>query len=298
MKKGMLVALAAVVLGSFGCSSALEWTNDADYRTMAFDTSREGLLVSLENESTSEEAEYLCLQVAQALAMRGGYRVRYMAAGNVKADIRLKMRIDADHSGRFTNLFVSFPGYLIFTQGWLGNGYEVTYDVTCTIENAVTKESIGTVRIPIVLNLRHTDGGRAWADCLIWPVAPFALINGLYCITYDDDVTPLLNTAAYPTLGEYIATQLIARINVEPEAPKAQPAPRTAPRTASAPAPAPKAEASAQPAPKPAPAPKAEAAPAPKKASPDPKAVRELKSLLDFGIIDQKTYEARLKALQ
>ena len=169
MKKGMLVALAAVVLGSFGCSSALEWTNDADYRTMAFDTSREGLLVSLENESTSEEAEYLCLQVAQALAMRGGYRVRYMAAGNVKADIRLKMRIDADHSGRFTNLFVSFPGYLIFTQGWLGNGYEVTYDVTCTIENAVTKESIGTVRIPIVLNLRHTDGGRAWADWAGWP---------------------------------------------------------------------------------------------------------------------------------
>lgn len=334
MKRGIWLALGVAVFGLLGCSSELAWTNSGAYRTVAFDTSREGLLVLLENASSTEESELLCLQVAQALATRGGYRVRYMAAGNVKADVRLRMSVTAQHRGKVSNIFVSFPGYLIFTQGWLGNGYTVDYDVTCAITNAVTGESIGTVRVPIQMELRHTDVGRSWADCLIWPVAPLSLINGLYCTTYDKDITPQLNTLAYPTLGEHIAAQLIARINVEPgqasahtpaaptsrlskrpilaptsrtaapaakPTPTAKPAPRAA-KPASTPAAKP-----ATPAVKPAPAAPAvkpavlavkPAAPAPAVPAAASEEARELKSLLDFGIIDQKTYAERLRALQ
>lgn len=327
--------LSLLALVAFcGCTHSLEWKNRQVYRTMAFDTSREGLLVLLESDSTSEQAELLCLQVAQALSTRGGYRVRYMAAGNTKADVRLRVNIEESYKGRVSNFFISFPGYLIFTPAWLGYGYYVNYDVTCELENARTHERIGVVKVPITMSFRYTDGGRGWANVVIWPLAPFSFFNGLYGITYDNDITDMLDQTAYRTLGEYIAEKLIARINVEPvaqqmqeaynksvttraavpAAPAATPATKRATTTRAkkaAPAVAVKEEAKAV-----APednAPQAEAeedsavaapAPAAKKTTARKQLTRKqtadlkrLREELDFGIIDRETYDAEVKAI-
>ena len=287
---------AAALLLACGCSHGLEWRNAEDYRSRALDTSHEGRLVALSCEAADADAEELCFAVARALSDRGGFRVRYPAAPGTAADVRVRLTVETTRRAKWSNAFVSFPGYLIFTPGWLGYGYTVTHTVDCAVTEAGGKP-LGTVRVPVTLHLRHADPGRTWATSTIWPLAPLSPLNALYCLSYDKDVTAHLPEKVYPDLGAHIATKIIACANGT--APKAQPKP------------APKAQAQAKPEPKPAPkaqaepGPEPQAKPAPKKAEPQAKPApqpesaeaRRLKELLEFGLIDRQTYEAQLKAL-
>ena len=72
MRHDVWMGLAAAALALGGCSHGLEWRNAEDYRALAFDTSREGLLVALSCDSEEPDAQALCVSVAKALSERGG----------------------------------------------------------------------------------------------------------------------------------------------------------------------------------------------------------------------------------
>ena len=315
MRHSVWMGLAAAALALGGCSHGLEWRNAEDYRALAFDTSREGLLVALSCDSEEPDAQALCVSVAKALSERGGYRVRYPASPRMPANVRVRVAVAGERRGSAGNILVAFPGYLIFTPGWLGYGYSLERNVTCAIAEGNGKP-MGELSLPITLNVRHADPGRTWATSTIWPLAPLSLLNGLYCVTYDQDVDAQVAEVVYPKLGAYIAGEIIAKVNgvsaptktVAPvkavPAAKPAPAPRPAPEAKPAPAPEPKDD-------KPAPAAKPEAKPAPaapvaaKPVAPAPRPApaeespeaRRLKEMLEFGLIDRPTYEAQLRAL-
>lgn len=319
MRHSVWMGLAAAALALGGCSHSFEWRNAEDYRALAFDTSREGLLVALSCDSEEADTQELCFEIAKSLSERGGYRVRYPADARMSANVRVRVSVTDDRYGSFGNILVAFPGYFIFTPGWLGYGYTIERNVTCTI-SAGNGKPMGELTLPITLNVRHADAGRTWATSTIWPLAPLSLLNGLYCVTYDSDVDAQVVENIYPTLGAYIAGKIIAEVNgasapTRYTAPVVKPIPAPTPAPVAKPAPAEQSAPEAKPVvpatDKPAPAAKPVAKPAPiapvaaKPAAPAPSPTpaeespeaRRLKEMLEFGLIDRPTYEAQLRAL-
>ena len=66
---------------------------------------------------------------------------------------------------------------------------------------------------PVNLNLRHADISRTWTEIgwLEWSVIPF--IGAFVFIRYDKGVTPILMDAIQDPIGDYIAQEIVVRIN-------------------------------------------------------------------------------------
>lgn len=208
-----LSLIACVTLLATGCSTRLELTNDDDYSNRLFDYSQEGLCVGIKIDNPSYEADIIGQGLTKALREQAEYRTFYQHIILDRLDVVANVQIDYDFSGSFSNFLVAFPGYIFFTHSWLGYKYYASYNVKCDLTAVVTNELIATIEIPVEVGFRHAEFDRAWLNCFIWPVAPLAPLNGLYCITYDDDITREFRGEFYGTLSGHIATEIIKVLN-------------------------------------------------------------------------------------
>lgn len=209
-KKTGLMLLPLLIVG---CTSRFELTDEEDYLHRLYDYSQEGLCLGVRLDRPSYDADIIGQGITRALREQAEYRAFYQHIIRERLDVIANIKIDHDFSGSFTNFFVAFPGYLVFTHAWLGYKYYAEFDVQCELIAVVTDEVIATIDIPVEVGIRHADAGRTWSNAVIWPVAPFSLINGLYCITYDNDVTRDLRAEFYETLSNHIASEIIKVLN-------------------------------------------------------------------------------------
>lgn len=137
----------------------------------------------------------------------------YFPASDHKADVVANIAIRPECKGSGWNFLITFPGFLIWTPAWHGYVYEVNYDVDITLTRCSDNRNIDSWSIPINLNLRHAGIDRTWTEIgwLEFGVIPF--VGGLIFIQYDTDVTPILTEKIEAPIGEYIAQQIITRIN-------------------------------------------------------------------------------------
>lgn len=209
-KKTLLVLLPLLIVG---CTSQFELTDEEDYFHRLYDYSQEGLCIGVKVEQPSHDADIIGQGITRALREQAEYRAFYQHIIRDRLDVIANITIDHDCSGSFGNFFVAFPGYLFFTHAWLGYKYYAEFDVQCELVAVVSDEVIATIDIPVEVGIRHADAGRTWANALIWPAAPFSLLNGLYCTTYDSDVTRDLRSEFYGMLSNHIASEIIKVIN-------------------------------------------------------------------------------------
>lgn len=212
--KQIALLLCAVAFAS-GCSHTLEVTNATDYSRRAIDSSQAGLTVSVEASDVSPEGERLVSEVAMALMRQGGYSVVYPKRTGVETDVACTIRVtEGERQGSWQNVVILWPGSIFFMPAWLGYRYTIDFTVTCELTNGATGERIQTLTFPIVLALRHADFGRTWMNC--WWFGILSLPNGLYCVTYDDDIDDELPQRVFPMLGGHIATSIIRSVNALP----------------------------------------------------------------------------------
>lgn len=210
--------LLLLVTSLLGCSHNLEVLNLTDYSRHAMDASQTGLTMTLELRNVSTEGDSFAQALAQALAAQGGYRVNYPARITDHADVSATLSLVATRAGNPGNIFVAWPGFIIFTHAWLGYRYDVSYDIRCELTAPATGERIGTVTVPIHLGMRHAEFDRTWANGCAWfffYTLP-ALFNGVYCSSYDSDIDPLLRRDVFPTLAGHVATEIIRTVNALP----------------------------------------------------------------------------------
>ncbi len=211
MKKTLILSFLSLL--AVGCTSRFEITNPDDYADRLFDYSQEGLCLGIKIDKPSRDADIIGQGITKALREQAEYRAFYQHIIRDRLDVIADIKIDHDFSGSIGNFFVAFPGYIFFTHAWLGYKYNADFKVSCILTAVVTDEIIGTIEFPIHVDMRHADAGRTWSNAIIWPVAPFSVLNGLYCITYDDDITRDLRTEYYSTISQYIASEIIKVIN-------------------------------------------------------------------------------------
>lgn len=215
MQKRLLLALGLGLL--CGCSHDLEVLNLTDYSRRAMDASQTGLTLVLKLNDTSADGDSFAQALAQALATQGQYRVTYPSRPTDQADVAATLSLVATRSGSPGNIFVAWPGFLIFTHAWLGYRYDVSYDIRCELTAPATGEYIGTVTVPIRLGMRHAEFDRTWANGCAWLLYAYpALFNGIYCVAYDPDIDPLLRRDVFPTLAGHVATEIIRTVNALP----------------------------------------------------------------------------------
>lgn len=125
------------------------------------------------------------------------------------------MSVMTKATGRTSNFFVSWPGFIVFAHAWLGYGYDVEYLVKCRILDPVSKKHISEFTVPLHLGMRHAEFDRTWAAGCGWLFlyTATAFVNGFYVTTYDEDITPLLHKEAYPLIAGQVAKKVVSEIN-------------------------------------------------------------------------------------
>jgi hypothetical protein len=73
---------------------------------------------------------------------------------------------------------------------------------------------IDSFNVPVTLKIRHADMSRTWTNGVGWlelGITPF--ISGFVFIGYDDDVSNLVVNRIQMPIGDYIAQEIVSRIN-------------------------------------------------------------------------------------
>ena len=216
MRGTVAFVLAALLCG---CSHDLEIRDLDRFSERVMDASQAGLSVGLALDSSDLDDEILAQEVASALQRQARYHVTYPATDFTRADVFIRMTlVEQEKTGSVGNFFVCFPGFLLFTHAWLGYAYHSTLTVRCDLVAAVTGEHIGTIEVPIGLDMRQAELDRTWANGFLgWYYAGIpCFINGFFCVPYDPDLDPVLRREVFPILGAHVASQISRPLNALP----------------------------------------------------------------------------------
>jgi len=75
------------------------------------------------------------------------------------------------------------------------------------------EKKIDSFYIPVVLDIRHAAINRTWTEISWFEVSVIAFVGGIVFVQYDDSVTPLTSEKAAPVVGDYIAQEIVAKLN-------------------------------------------------------------------------------------
>lgn len=210
-----LVGMITMLAFACGCSHNLQIYNLGKLSGRTCDFSQRGLRLNLIDGTMTEESDLLASEVARALAVQAGIQADYNVQHNLRNateyDAAVQISLKSDYSGSGENFFVSFPGFVFFAPAWLGYKYHARYEITIDMSRVAGQPLTRVKTIPLHLEIRHSEFDRTWgAGCgwiLIGVIAPF--LNGVYCISYDTDITEAIHAATFPRIAAYVAAEIV-----------------------------------------------------------------------------------------
>lgn len=211
---GGRLLIAALLFSSIGCTHRLEIKNLSQYRATTISPLTKKVSIGIVTSDNDVNVRQLVRQIGVELQnYSGDIILPYLATNPKKVDVIADIRVAPEYKGSGMNFLINFPGFLIWAPAWHGYNYTVTYNVDVTLLDSAKNEKIDAFSLPIVLNVRHAEADRTWTEISWFEVGAIALIGGLYCTSYDPDVTPIVAEAAKTTVGEHVASEIVQRIN-------------------------------------------------------------------------------------
>lgn len=111
------------------------------------------------------------------------------------------------YSGRGSNFFVNWPGFLIFAPAIWGYGYNADIDTKANVTRL--KDNLSQqVDIPTNWDFRQAEIDRTWTEIGWFEVSLIPFIGGIVFTQYDPDVTDEFITKISPTYGEFVARKI------------------------------------------------------------------------------------------
>jgi len=221
-----LSMLAVTVLLLTGCAHRLEIKNLRDYQNTNLSALEEPLAIGIVPAPMDVEEQRLVSGIGHSLKKYSANTILpYTSASRQKVDIIADIGINSRYEGSGVNFLINFPGFLIWTPAWNGYVYHATYNFNIRLTRAADGTLIDTWPMTVNLSLRQAEIDRTWTEISWFEVGAIAFFGGIAFIQYDDDVTPLLIDEISDPIGNYIAEEIIRRLNtnmtkvVTPEAP-------------------------------------------------------------------------------
>lgn len=210
--RGIIVLVACLLFA--GCTHNLEIKNLNDYKSLSTNPLEKKVSIGIIPSTSDIHCNKLIKGIATELGKYSpNVYLPYSEASSKPVDVKVKLSLRSKYKGSGWNFLINFPGFLIFTPAWHGYNYSNKYDFDILVVNAHTNQTIDSFGIPVDLKIRHADMSRTWTEISWLEFGITAFISGFVFIGYDDDVTDLVADAVQTPLGDYIAQEIVARIN-------------------------------------------------------------------------------------
>lgn len=231
--------LAVLLLASAlfaGCSHALRITNTNEYFAPPNAAAIESLTlgVTSSHDTDPQNSRYVTA-IVDALQRSGSFqRVVYpYDRATQQANVIIDINIVPHYTGRGSNFFVSFPGFLIWAPAIWGYGYNAEIETRLSIQQ-LPDGAVRQTAVTTHYKFRQAEIDRTWIEIGWLEVGIIPFIGGFAFTQYDPDVTEEFITKVTPYYGPYVARKLIESLPAaakpvrRPE-PAPQPAPSAAP---------------------------------------------------------------------
>jgi hypothetical protein len=210
------VALSLVGAVLMGCSHTLEIKNLSEYKSETL-VQRLNKPVTIGIVFKEDDDNNLRRYVKEIGSELQKYTTDviypYNPNGIKKANVEARISITPEYKGSGANFFINWPGFLVWAPAWNGYVYKVNYDVEVILFDVVNNKKIDQFSLPINLDVRHAAINRTWTEISWLEVSAIAFIGGLAFTQYSPGVTPLVVNAASRTVGNYIAEEIVNRLN-------------------------------------------------------------------------------------
>ena len=209
---GMLGFVFMAILFS-GCSHPLTIKNLKDYYNPGMTSLEKKLAIGIVSSTGDIHCDNLVKGVGEALARSSAdVLLPYNTSSSRKVDVIANITVQPEYEGSAWNFLVNFPGFLVFAPAWNGYVYSVNYNVAVQMKT-YEGEELGGFNLPINLNVRHAAMNRTWTEISWFEVGAIALVGGIIFTQYDDNVSPLVAEKVRGPIGDYIAQEMVNRIN-------------------------------------------------------------------------------------
>jgi hypothetical protein len=212
----MFKRIAAILLLIFfaGCTHKLEIKNLDSYRNTHMNSLDKPLTIGVIPTTCDIHGKKLVKGICTELGKYSAdVLLPYTVGSSRCVDVKAKIVVLSEYKGSGWNFLINWPGFLIFTPAWHGYNYGHKYNIEVLLIKASDNQKIDSFNIPINLSIRHADIGRTWTEIGWLEVSLIPFIGGFVFIGYDDDITnPVLEKIETP-VGDYIAQEIVSRIN-------------------------------------------------------------------------------------
>jgi hypothetical protein len=214
-RKTFLLAATLVALAfAVGCSHPLQVTNIRSYQSLTLTSLDRPCTVGIVPLTDDFEGRRLIRNVGSALAQESATVVLpYQPKSAEKPDVVVRIAIYPEYCGSNQNFLVTWPGFVVWAPAWHGYAYRADFSASVRLSKGTDDSPVEEWKIPVKLDIRHAEIDRSWTEIgwLTTGAIPFAA--AFWFVEYDHDVTaPLMDKVERP-VGEYIARQIIDRIN-------------------------------------------------------------------------------------
>lgn len=214
MKKILFLMIATVVMA--GCSHSLEIKNFDEYFSPPKSPAEASLRIGVTSSSDADRqnSRYVAA-IVSALQRCGAFEGfiypydRSLHRGEV--DVIIDIAVNPRYSGRVSNFFVNWPGFLIFAPAIWGYGYNAEIETIVNITR-LKEDHSRQIPIPTKYNFRQAEIDRTWTEVGWFEVSLIPFIGGFVFTGYDSDVTDEFITKVSPNYGPYVAGKIIAAL--------------------------------------------------------------------------------------
>lgn len=216
MKKVTTVLLFSLLMAGLiqGCSHPLTIKNLNTYTNTSMMSLEKPLSIGVIPQTGDIHCDRLVKGVGEALGKySANVLLPYSKGSHREVDVLANINVRPEYEGSGWNFLINWPGFLIFTPAWNGYVYTVEYNVDVALTRASDNSNIDSFHIPINLNIRHAAINRTWTEISWFEVSFIALVGGIVFIQYDDNVSPLVVEKIQGPIGDYIAQEIVTRIN-------------------------------------------------------------------------------------
>lgn len=208
--------LFGVGLLAIGCSHQLRISNADEYFSPPTPPLREPLKVGIVSQSTAHRQNGRYVEaIVSALRNTGSFdKVLYPydpATHGDLVNLIADIAVEPKYSGRGTNFWVNWPGFLIFAPAIWGYGYQAEVNTHVSVTKKPDDEP-QMIQVSPVYRFRQAEMDRTWTEIGWFEVGIIPLIGGVAFIQYDPDVTDRFITEVSPNYGALIASKIVAAL--------------------------------------------------------------------------------------
>lgn len=216
MKKLFWLFLASVSYFTVGCTHGLHITNLNENFTApppAITTSPT-IGIKSSDDAHVQNSRYIGA-IVDSLKQTGGFEkviYPFNQSFNEEVDVILDLAVLPTYSGKGSNFFVNWPGFLFFAPAILGYGYTANIRTAATVTYPYSNTSQEII-VDTKYDFRQAEIDRTWTEVGWLEVGIIPLIGGIMFVQYDEDVTNVFIGAVSNSYGTFVANKIIASMS-------------------------------------------------------------------------------------